>query len=211
MPLEIAAVRHQGYQLTDRYIRELADSLEIDDDAPSPPVSPSPDLPKAPTPKQLVVLRAGAHRLARYSVAYPLRAAVLALLMAFGAWLLTIGAFDEPNGHWSSWKTLRDVLDDNVTDWFRDPLETPGEAFKKTKPWAAAIHIRDGIMELASKISLVTVAFGAWALLVLSRVLFGILRDAAHGPLKIDVKKLLGRKPQFALLSAAGTCSPSRV
>jgi hypothetical protein len=198
--LEIAALRHQGYQLTDRYIRDLAESLEIEDDAPPPPVSPSPHLPKAPTPTQLGVLRAGAHRLARYSVAYPLRAAVLALVVAFFALLFTIGAFDEPNGHWSSWKTLRDVLDDNVTDWFRDPRETPGEAFKKTKQWAAAIQVRNGIMEMVSKISLVTVAFGAWALFILGRVLFGILRDAARGPLKIDVRKLLGRKRQFVLL-----------
>ena len=192
--LEIAALRHQGYQLADRYARTIRESLGITSFVPRAE-SPAIKLPPAPTPEHIGVLKAGAHRFARYSVARPLHAIILSLAVAVAVLALTAADVENDNGHWSSWSSLIELLNDNVLDWVRDSEErvSPRERLEPNPIWNRAITFRNDIIDVARKISLVTVIFGGWGLALLGSVLFRGARAVARDPQLIELTKLARR------------------
>ena len=183
--LEIAALRYQGYQLTDFHARPLADGDFKEPGGYPPPASPV-TLPARPTELHRRILTAGRHRAARYSVAYPLRAAIFAALIALAFWQLAAHLHD-----WTSWSSIHKLASVNVlkdTD-----LKTPAQVLFSKPYWKPLHEIREKTVEKISQISVIALLFGGWAIFLVSRVLF----RASHGVRKrvmLEVKLLLRRK-----------------
>jgi predicted acylesterase/phospholipase RssA len=185
--LEIAALRHQGYQLADCYGRKMARLPQFKlDTLPPLPVSPV-TLPVRLNDHGFRVLAAGARRTARYSVAFPFQAALLAAMIAI---LISFSARQVDD--WSSWDSIRRFTDIDVSRQLPRGLQSFYITMTATSQWRTFSFGRDVLFEWVSHTSILTVLFIGWALVVVGR---GLVRASETGRkrVKMDYKRLVRR------------------
>lgn len=165
--LEIAALRHQGYHLTDCYAREMANESQFRSEKPPlPPRSPV-NLPPSLKEHHAGILAAGARRTARYSSARPLHSALVAAIIA-----LIVSVSATKLDDWSSWSSIRRFTETDFSKYLPRDRTTFYAAMTTTRAWRAFSFGRDVVSEAVSHTSILTVLFISWALMLVGRVLF---------------------------------------
>jgi len=147
--LESGALRHQGYQLADRYVQWFAKNPPFGspDAHVPPPVRPVPNLPVYAERKHRRLLDAGSHLAGRFSAAHPLLAASIAAIFALVMWIVPHPTFGD----------LREAFEHDF-----------GEAPQQ----GAVIHALGAVssrIELLSGRNAIAVIVGLWAIVMLFR------------------------------------------
>lgn len=190
--LEIAALRHQGYQLADRFTREMAalPEFELGD----PPRAVSPSLPPALDQHHIRVLTAGASRIARYSVAYPLQSALVATAIAG-----IVSFFAATMDDWSSWHSVQTFISYDASRHLPDDRVPLYESMSGLRPWQAMRFAREVLIDAVAHTSIVTVLFIAWALFLVGREMFRA-SDAVRDRVQVQLERWVRPDRTGALL-----------
>lgn len=179
--LEIAALRHQGYQLADRFVSWFAKNEPFGDPA-VPPLrplqSPSPELPAQPTPRHRRLLAGSARLVGRFSVAYPMLAAILAIVAAVGVWKFPYGPTFQDLHKLYSFSFAEKLGDGQVT-----PKAALIETIKTNGIWQAIGELRILAVERTKNRNALFLPFALWAALLILQESVRVYRNRVKSSL----------------------------
>jgi len=169
--LEVAALRHQGYQLADRHLDWFATQSPFKPASVPPPRRPDPRLPDRPSARDRVLLRAGSNLMGRLSAAYPYRAAFAALL--FGIFFALL--------HHPAISDVHDLYETDLTTYLDKHYVPPKVAIDKTLRRNTELDglddARHYLGTTLGRINLLEIPFLAWAAYLIVRQLRRVYRD----------------------------------
>jgi predicted acylesterase/phospholipase RssA len=161
--LEIAALRHQGYQLADRHLDWYANESPFKPATVLPPRRPDSRLPDRPSRRDRVLLCAGSKLSGRLSAAYPFRSALAALLFAILFALVSHPTVAD----------LRWVYEQDLSNYLDVHHVTPREKLDRTLQRNTDLGGLDGarhrLSEMFGRLNLLAIPFLTWTIYLLLR------------------------------------------
>jgi predicted acylesterase/phospholipase RssA len=161
--LEIAALRHQGYQLADRHLDWFANQSPFKPAIVPPPRRPDPRLPDRPSQRDRVLLRAGSKLMGRLSTAYPFRSAIAAFVFAILFALVSHPTVAD----------LRWLYEQDLSQYLDEHHVTPREKLDKTLQQKTNLDgiddARHRLNEAFGRLNLLAIPFAIWTIYLLAR------------------------------------------